>query len=200
MATRHSTYQRDAHDWYLEPDWAVDLLLDALPGITELHDPCCGIGTIVKRALHRGINATGADLVDRTEYGFFPRRDFLKDTSRYANIVSNPPYRQAEAIIKHALRQVAPGGTVAIFVPIGFLASQKRAALHQTYCREVLIHANRPSVPNGQLIAEKGEAARHSGSVDYAWLVYRPEPRVPGTRASLDWLRRERSCAADRKS
>ena len=54
MGTRRSEYQRDSDDWYVEPDWTVDLLLDALPQIDALHDPCAGRGTVVARALRRG--------------------------------------------------------------------------------------------------------------------------------------------------
>jgi hypothetical protein len=193
MGTRHSEYDRDDADWYVEPDWTVDLLLDALPHIDALHDPCCGWGTIVACARKRGIHATGADITDRA-CGLYDERDFLTDERIHANIITNPPYRRAVQIIEHGLRHVRPGGGVAVFVPIGFLSSQRRTALHRYHCHQLLVLSSRPSVPPGKLLEAIGESARHSGSVDYCWLVYRPERRAPGSHAAVDWLVRSNKC------
>src|SRR5689334_9898169 len=89
MATRHSESVRAARDWYVEPSWCVDSLLDARD-ITVLHDPCCGRGTIVDVALRRGLAATGADIVDRAN-GRIPVRDFMHDDTLFQNMVTNPP-------------------------------------------------------------------------------------------------------------
>jgi hypothetical protein len=88
MATRHSEYLRQADEWYCEPAWVVDALLDALPNLAAVHDPCCGVGTVVDAAIRRGLVATGSDIADRAG-GRFPVRDFLSDPARYPNIVSN---------------------------------------------------------------------------------------------------------------
>ena len=77
MATRHSSYERAAHDFYSEPAWVADAVLDYLQ-LDALHDPCCGFGTIATAALRRGIQATGADIIDRA-CGLFPTQDFLTD-------------------------------------------------------------------------------------------------------------------------
>jgi hypothetical protein len=188
MATRHSEYARDDADWYSEPHWVTELLLDAMPHVTAFHDPCCGWGTIVAVGLQRGLRATGADIVDRT--GLHGERDFLADPALYENIVSNPPYRLTVPIIEHALAHVRRGGVVAVFVPISFLASQRRASLHREHCIQVLVLSTRPSVPTGALLEARGESARHSGSVDYAWMIYRRESRAAHEHATVDWLSR----------
>jgi hypothetical protein len=79
MPVRHSEYIRDHHDWYIEPSWTTDLLLDAMTDMSTYHDPCCGWGTIVSCGLRRGLRATGADIVDRC--GLYDERDFLTDDS-----------------------------------------------------------------------------------------------------------------------
>jgi hypothetical protein len=184
MPTRNSGRERAANDWYIEPTWAVDLLLDAMPSIRNFYDPCAGRGTIIDCGLHRGLRATGADFVDRCS-GRFSQRDFLADDKHYANIVTNPPFKPAVRVIEHGLRRVRPGGIVAVFVPIGFLASQRRAELFRTHCTNVFIMSTRPSVPPGAVLEERGESARHGGSTDFCWMVFGPRA---SNGALIDWL------------
>jgi hypothetical protein len=121
MSTRHSGRQRAPGDFYVEPDWADVALFNALPGLSAIHDPCCGLGTIVDAARQHGIVATGADNVDRTG-GRFPVRNFLEDAALYPNLCTNRPFRLAARIVQHALTHVVPTGFVAVPVPLNFLA------------------------------------------------------------------------------
>ena len=91
MGTRHSGYVRADGDFYSEPPWAVTALLHHVPMCGSIHDPCCGIGTIVDTATSKRLQAAGADIVDRA-IGRFPIRDFLGDETSYTNLVFNPPY------------------------------------------------------------------------------------------------------------
>jgi hypothetical protein len=187
MASRHSGFRRDEHDYYVEPDWCIEQLLDAVSFDGAIHDPCCGIGTIVSAAQRCGIAATGADLIDRAD-GRFPVVDFFADTAVRENIVTNPPYRQAEKILERALQHVVPGGRIAMIVPIQFLCSQRRFHLFDPrQCERVLVHARRPSMPPGDLLEFFGESERHSGSTDYCWTVFRPglDPIAP---VEVGWL------------
>jgi hypothetical protein len=189
MASRHSGYARDQHDFYVEPSWCAFDLFNRVFFDGTIHDPCCGLGTIVDTAISMGIPATGSDIVDRAN-GRFPTVDFLKDERIYENIVCNPPYRRAESVLAHAIDHVGPSasGIVAAIVPIQFLASQRRAKLFTSgACDEVLIHSRRPSMPPGELIVSVGEAARHSGSTDYVWVVFRPK-RNACCPAEIKWL------------
>jgi hypothetical protein len=134
-----------------------------------------------------GIRATGSDIVDRAD-GRFPQVDFLLDEHTYGNIVCNPPYRGAEQVLRHAISHVGPNGIVAAIVPIQFLASQRRAKLFMGgACDEVLIHSRRPSMPPGELLISSGEAARHSGSTDYVWVIFRPA-RNASSPVTIGWL------------
>jgi hypothetical protein len=162
MGTRHSEYDRADGDWYVEPDWAVGLLLDRFALDAGLHDPCCGMGMVVDTALARGLTATGADLEDRAQ-GRFPVRDFLTDTATYPNLVMNPPYdrERAVTIILHALGHVAQGGRVAVLVATQFRHSQERYPLFTRHCPELIIAlSQRPSCPPGELLQLYG---RRSG-------------------------------------
>jgi hypothetical protein len=189
MASRHSGYPRDKNDFYLEPDWCVEQMLDAVSFDGAIHDPCCGIGTIVSAAQRRGIAATGADLIDRAE-GRFPVVDFFADTAVRENIVSNPPFHRGklEQVLEHALRHVVPGGRIALLTAMQFLNSQGRYHLFDPrQCERVLIHARRPSMPPGELIEFFGESERHSGSTDYCWTVFQPG-RDPIAPVEIGWL------------
>src|SRR6478672_8902587 len=118
MGTRHSGYDRADGDFYSEPPWTISALLRHVPMCGSIHDPCCGIGTVVDTAAGVGFEATGADVADRAG-GRFPVRDFLNDETSYTNFVFNPPYRLTLEFVRHARCQVAHGGHVAALAPLG---------------------------------------------------------------------------------
>ena len=172
MGTRHSGYVRADGDFYPEPTWAVTALLQHVPMCGPIHDPCCGMGTVVDAATSEGLQATGADIVDRAD-GRFPLRDFLADQTEYVNLVFNPPYRLTLEFVHHALAHAAHGGHVAALVPLGFLASQRRYPLfNRPEFALALVLSRRPSLPPGDLLKQCGESIRHSGSIDYVWVVW----------------------------
>lgn len=185
MAERHSEFARAYEDFYVEPAWCVERLLERYPGVTQLHDPCCGSGTIVDTAHRRGVFATGADCVDRAG-GRFRVTDFLQDDHAYPAIVTNPPFKSAEAIVTHALGHVAPGGIVAAIAQVKFLASRRR---HTLFCRlemeRVLVLSRRPSMPPGDMLAALGEACRGGGSIDFVWCVWRAGKQTLGS--TIEW-------------
>ena len=125
MPQRHSEYRRALHDFYIEPKWAVLALLDRVGFCDGICDPCCGVGTIVDVALDRGLPAVGSDIVDRT-HGRFPVLDYLMTDAVAPNVVTNPPFKLAVPIIRHALDHVVDQGRVAVVAPCEFLYSQGR--------------------------------------------------------------------------
>ena len=174
MSERASSFERDPHDFYVEPAWAVETLAQRVQFLGKVHDPCCGMGTIPKV-----LNGTGADLVDRG-YGFTVL-DFLMDNTFQPNIVTNPPYGIAEQIIEHAFRLALD--RVAVLVQVKFLASQRRHALFERAgadpaLERVIMFSRRPSMPPGRMLAEHGEAIRGGGSIDFCWVVWRRHHRA----------------------
>jgi hypothetical protein len=187
VGQRHSGCTRADGDFYCEPAWCVEALFKHLILRGGVHDPCCGLGTIVDVAAGLGMEATGADIADRVG-GRFPVRDFFSDKTVRENIVTNPPYDLAEGIITHALAHVERGGHVAVLAPVGFVASQGR---HPLFARPelelVVVLSRRPSPPPGKLLLEHGESVRRGGSTDSAWLAWR---RGRGARnARICWAR-----------
>jgi hypothetical protein len=188
MGVRYSEYARVEGDFYVEPRWAIPVMLDrvSLPG--GLHDPC-GLGTIVDAAMARGLPASGADIAHRAN-GRFPVRDFRSDPAVYPNIATNPPYKgnAAVEIITHALTHVVEGGRVAALVPTGFLHSQCRyPLLARPECELVIVLSTRPSLPPGELLLREGETCRHSGSTDFVWIVWQRGLTIE--KAAIQWVR-----------
>lgn len=183
-------HERHATDWYVDPSWCTDLLLDRIPFSGPTHDPCCGSGTIPKAiaARHNIVqDYSGSDLVYRG-YGE-GGRDFLSDPGPYTNLIFNPPYKIAEQFILHAVGIAK--GKVAALVNLKFLASQgRRQRLFKPHPpMAVLILSRRPSMPpGGSGIEAKG------GTADYCWLVWDNTPgRLNGRPPiagipQIDWL------------
>lgn len=173
---------REPDDFYQEPAWAVEALLDAEPFLGPVYDPACGEGTIPEACIRRGIYAHGTDLIDRG-YGT-SGVDFLFGTlpaERPVSIICNPPYRTAEAFILRALGFAQH--KVAMLVRLPFIEGQRRqemlfgphppARLWQ-FCRRVSMP------PAGRGIKASG------GSVAFCWLVWATDHRGPPT---LGWLK-----------
>src|SRR5271169_4700473 len=92
MSEGRSAYARAADDWYVEPPWVSERLLDAERFDGGAHDPACGAGTIPGVLEARGLPASGADIVDRAG-GKFALRDCLIPIPSpvWPNIICNPP-------------------------------------------------------------------------------------------------------------
>jgi hypothetical protein len=181
-------WQREANDWYVEPEWCSARLFQIEKFQGEIKDPACGSGRIVKSALAAGLEARGTDLIDR---GFgLANVDFLETNSRAANIVSNPPFGIAEAFVAHALELAER--KVAILLPANWVQGQKRSRwLRTTPLYRVYFICPRPSMPPGHVIAEGGKPG--NGTTDYCWMVWlRGFEGAP----SLHWLYRDDHQAA----
>ncbi len=170
-----SDYARQDDDWYVEPSWVVDMLCRAITFEGYIHDPCCGQGTIPKRLHELKLGMpSGADIVRRTNY---PVQDFFECREFEDNLIFNPPYKQAEKFILHALTLAR--SKVAAIVNIKFLASQgRRDRLFLPHPpSDVLILSQRPSMPPGGGLVKAG-----GGTADYCWIVwtngYKGKPRI----------------------
>jgi hypothetical protein len=210
--SRHSGYARDGDDWYVEPGWEVDQLLDAIDfSVNYIWDPACGQGTILEscwKHSRKPYGVFGSDIVDRgSEYGSFALSDFLRDDppERVRSlicpelaIICNPPYGRlepdmprgdtfAERFVRRALD--LPEVRRAAFIVNGkFLWSERRWHLFDAHPpTQLLFCSERPSMPPGaelpRLIAEG--RAYQGGSADYVWIYYErgAAPRPPA------WLR-----------
>lgn len=172
-------WERADKDWYVEPPFAVKCLADTVRFRGEIYDPACGRGTIPEVFAERGHRVSGSDIADRG-YGY--RKDFLAaQHSRWANIVTNPPYSHAQAFIEQSLAYTIY--KVAVIVQIGFLASVKRHAwFKRSPVSRVVILSKRPSMPPGDQYDPDKDAT--GGSTDFCWLVFDHDHDGPPI---IDW-------------
>lgn len=185
-------YDRDEHDFYVDPPWCTELLLDHENFEGTVWDPACGSGTIPEALRRRGILYDGSDLVDRG-YGR-SGVDFLAPVMPVPscdNIVTNPPYGKgvlAEAFIRRAL--IVARRKVAVLVNEKFLYSERRHPLFTGTCLARIYHlSSRPSMPPGELL-RAGEVEATGGSVNYAWLVFLRGHQGPPT---THWMIRRKA-------
>lgn len=174
---RASGYDRIESDWYIEPRWAIDSLMDVEKFSGTCWDPSCGSGNIPMAMRDRGIACVGSDICDR---GFGARKiDFLQANMNYDNIISNPPYNIIELYVTRALLLTTE--KVAILARLALLEGQKRQELFLTTpLARVWVSSRRMSMPPGGTdIEAKG------GSIAYAWFVWEHGHKGPAT---LGWI------------
>jgi hypothetical protein len=211
MSQRPSGHARVRDDFYAEPAECTASLIEALDWVRGgFHDPFAGTGGgTIEAATHYGIDATGADLVDRAS-GRFPTRDFFTDPRTYENIVCNPPFKRAHEAIEYGLERVVGGGRIAVFADVNFLSAQSRYSLHtRPEFEGVLVLMKRPSCPPGEAFLA-GTIKRGNGSSNFAWFIYQrgrrggvatltfapPNNGIRGVR--LDACRALRGCNGER--
>lgn len=161
---------RDARDFYRTPPWAVRAIAPHLPVVSTL-DAGCGDGSIMKTLLDLGWLATiqgveiDPNLHTAANFSATARLcSFFDVHESFDLVISNPPYAQAEAFVRYALKLVAPRrGTVAMLLRLAFLEGQARAALHREHPSDVYVLPRRPSFTGGT-----------TDATAYAWFVWAP--------------------------
>jgi len=98
-----STNAREPDDFYGTPHECTEALIavegDRLP--RQAWDPCCGIGDISIVLQRHGREVVSIDLIDRG-YGQGGLDFLLQRTALARAIVTYPPFKRAEAFLRHA--------------------------------------------------------------------------------------------------
>jgi hypothetical protein len=161
---RASGYDRAVRDWYVEPRWCVDALLDKEPLTGNSWDPSCGGGNIPKALCARGLHCWGSDIAD-TGFGT-SGLDFFEANEVSDNIISNPPYGVIEPYIRRALEKTC--GKVCILARLALLEGIKRQQMfRETPLARVWVSSRRISMPPGGTDIEA-----RNGSIAYSWFVW----------------------------
>lgn len=171
-------WQRDTHDWYVEPHECSRALFQRESFEGLVWDPACGFGRIVRQANLLGMKALGTDIVKRGELCESVIDFFSDDALYYArkhtnlNIVTNPPFGRAEDFVLRAIELLKPGQKLAAILPIVWLAgfSSKRSWLPKSPLKRVYPISPRPSMPPGRVILAGQKPG--NGTKDYCWLVW----------------------------
>jgi hypothetical protein len=163
------------HDYYREPAWTVDRLLEKEIFIGGVLDPCAGGFTIPARCRAHGIEADGSDLQD---IAGCTMRDVFTITEMHDNYMLNPPYKPAERIIRHLLPLTRYKPVV--LLRTNFLHGIKRhrhffpnVPLARVWCL-----SSRPSCPPGIYHGIRDnlgcliQPEETGGKMDYSWFVF----------------------------
>lgn len=171
-----SLWQREADDWYVEPQWVSERLFEVEKFPGGICDPSCGGGNIVRAATAAGHSVIGMDIAARGKMLPVIQDWLTYDGLAFDNIVTNPPFalcddRKAgthpyvEKCLAKALHKVA------LILPSNWVQGDKRSRwLEKTPLRRVWFVSPRPSMPPGQVL-EAG-IAPGNGTTDYAIFVW----------------------------
>ena len=120
-----SIEERQPEDYYATDPIAAEWLLRIENLQNDIWECACGEGHLAKVFQKHGYNVKATDLIDRN-YGR-GGVDFL-DTSEFwwGDIVTNPPFKHAQAFIEHALSIVPNGSKVCMFLKVQFLEGKQR--------------------------------------------------------------------------
>lgn len=189
-------WDRDPHDWFVEPPSVTAALLTVERFVGAIWDPACGTGTIAGVLTAAGYLAHGTDVVHRgaglCEQGWRGCRDFLADDrwlpEGAANVVTNSPFfraRGTESFARKALRHAT--GKVCVFADIRFLTGAARAAglFAEHPPTRVWALTPRVSCPPGEYLAAGGKA--QGGTADWCWITW--DLTAPRGDTRFGWLK-----------
>lgn len=162
--------ERHEADLYETPAAAVEMLLDNVWVRGAVLEPSAGRGAIANALRARGYYVIAYDLHEYPgSTAVYPGTDFLQepDTQGCKSIVMNPPYKDADKHVRHALKIVPEDGVVCALLRLTWMAAKKRADL-LPHIEKIIICGRLKMLP------PHAPDAGHSGTVDFAWFVFRP--------------------------
>lgn len=182
-ASNHTNKEREQNDFYATEPKAAELLLELETFSNNIWECACGTGCLSEVFKKAGYNVMSSDLIDRG-YGK-GGIDFLKVNKKVdRDIITNPPYKNAQTFVEHALNLVTDGHKVAMFLKLQFLEGKKRKDLFKKYPPKKIY------VSSSRLLCAKNaefQKMRDGGgsAVAYAWYIW--EKGYKG-ETIIDWF------------
>ena len=167
---------REKDDFYATPEKTTQSLLDVEVFSNNVWECCCGQGHISKVLKANGHTVTSTDLVDRG-YGT-SRVDFLMETQRHDNIITNPPYKNALAFATKAVDLAHK--KVALLLKLNFLEGIERKTFFKKHPPTV-VHV----FSQRQSLMKNGEPYV-GGMMALAWFVWDLQSSTTDTK--VNWL------------
>jgi hypothetical protein len=179
-------WERDPHDWYIEPVWVSRRLFEEEIFEGEILDPACGWGRIVRSAIDAGYPARASDIIvrpsgDAAVDKLKVQADFRDLNGPAVNVVCNPPYRVLPTFTQAALKLARR--KVAVIFPVARLNAAHW--ITGAPLLRVWLMSPRPPMPPGSYL-EAGHKPG-GGRVDFCWLVF--DHGYSGA-AEVRWLHR----------
>lgn len=182
-ADRHALAERK-DDLYETPPEATRALLRVQPLPRRIWEPCAGRGAIVRELAAAGHEVVAFDLVPHhgADPGIVAPVDFLLERQAPEGcdcIVTNPPYKLADAFIRHGMTLVP---TVIVLLRLMAIEGAGRSDLIDRHL--VRVWAGIERLPAMHREGWMGNRLKGAG-VPFAWFVFSAKPRPAGSPIEL---------------
>jgi hypothetical protein len=172
---------REVDDFYPTHPGATKALLSVESFDGAIWEPACGEGDMSRVLIDAGYDVISTDLIDRG-YGEAPRDFLMEWTPRAPNVVTNPPFREAQMFVDRALQLTT--GKVCMFLRLAFLEGIERGKwFPHTPLARVYVMSRRVPMQRGRL-SEQGDS---TGVIAFAWFVWDHCHTGPTTIQFIDW-------------
>lgn len=166
-ASSHSDKDRQVEDYYATDPEAAHHLLKLETFSNKIWECACGEGHLSKVFVGKGFNVRSSDLINR---GYGDVYDFLGIENQEWNgdIITNPPYKNAQEFIEKSLSIIKDGSKVAMFLKVQFLEGKGRKHLFLSNPpKAVYISCSRINCAHG------GQFEKYTSSaIAFAWFVW----------------------------
>jgi hypothetical protein len=177
MVTNRRCISQEGQEFYPTPVWGTNALLSLEKFTGSILEPCCGDGAIAEVLKKMGYQVIASDICDR---GYGRQQDFLDRIDPIDNIITNPPFNLAEAILAHALRLARR--KVALLLRTAFLESRgryERVYAHNPPARMLVFSERLSMYPHGHPPAD-------GGTTSYSWFVW--DKSDASGRTEVKWI------------
>jgi hypothetical protein len=169
-ASAHALESREVNDFYATDPIALEKFLDE-SGIElrNVWECACGEGHLAKVLKERGLLGQASDVIDRgyedaRELDFYFRSDIWD-----GDILTNPPYGDAQKFCQHSLDSVDEGSKVVMLMRIQFLEGKKRKPfLKRNPPKYVYVSSSRLRLAKGGDFEKYDKPSANC----YAWYVW----------------------------
>lgn len=187
MPTNRRVVEKSDVDAYATPLWATQLLLDQEKFDGPIWECCAGAGNISAVLLNNGYTVYSSDLYTYNriqelpvDHIIQPNTDALQINSQIDNIITNPPYSQAEEFVSMCLENATK--KFALLLRLAFLEGSKRydELFRPDPPTRVYVYSDRVSM------YPFGDDRKSGGTTAYAWYVWDMQDEVEHTE--IKWL------------
>ena len=175
-------------DLYETPEVAVRALLKIEPVPLTVWEPACGPGAIVRVLRASGRSVIATDLVDYACPDSAAGVDFLMELRApdgVPAIVTNPPFKNAEAFVAKALDLVPE---VYMLLRLAFLEGERWEIKRDFSAHLARVHVFTPRLPMMHRAGWSGPINSNSG-MPFAWYVFHRDSRRVNGPARIEWCK-----------
>ncbi len=140
-ASNHVQDDRAGQDFYATDPRAIELLLAHEKFNKYILEPACWAWHISEVLYNHWYEVYSSDIIDR-KYGQV--KDFFSYSDRNGDMITNPPYSQAQEFIEHALKITKPWVKIAMLLKLQFLEGKKRKEFFKKHPPKIVyVHSER---------------------------------------------------------